>query len=711
MNLLYAHQPYQRRRRVDQMSKSRPSGLSPRRLLSPSIHGITLEAMGFLTQGEDTCRGQHRSIPVTIDDDIQMLLVKNGDCPACTPPSVEPDEDLRHKLDQEEARYLKRIRGMTKDVLAASLMVELKDLVMSHMSCATCRKKVLDMAVDLALHRPQAMFPVVFSQQGDRTADYISIDASHIDMPSTVANLLTRSFHNQWNQCGTFRSSKGHMSRCNLHGIPSKTVCFGTSWLDIWDAMVEPCRQQMLSFKFDRVEREIRNYTQRHDFCANCKSNIEEAFSYLIEFCCDKATRAKFVAEGKVAGTVDESSQEDEQLFMDISLELNAAKEVILVINYSDDDITDLMDRAEIELTNQHIDRHAKTIEAGEREILSVIGMLLHARFVQAIRNVANDSNCYDSLYALALEALKTRMEVVFETHFGLLEDELIVELQCEENQKEAKAAKKREKKQRQKQRQKELKAEAVPTEPNSARSSPTPESPEPPQAPEVPSVVATQAPVEAEPATVQDAPALPKTADQPPQDAKPPQDAREGKPAKGGKPLKETKPCPSPKVRTPPAPKEKASKKRLRRLRKDDEDDAPVVQDENAEPIVETTTTPSSPKWVFRSKPANLPDLLEIINVWNKDADVDTMQYMVQGNERIPSEDELSIPESEIQSYRNNKHTIDEMRKKIRNTLNANYTRKFGSLQENHIREIREFSAMRRKKLHSKTLNAKTGH
>ena len=111
-----------------------------------------------------------------------------------------------------------------------------------------------------------------------------------------------------------------------------------------------------------------------------------------------------------------------------------------------------ILEMAEPELSGLRQERHAKTLEIAQKEVLTCIGICLYERFQRIQQRLREGQQACDLLFYVALQSLKHSFEMAFESKQGISDlEKLCQEFDEEDRKKQVKAQKKRDKKKKKK--------------------------------------------------------------------------------------------------------------------------------------------------------------------------------------------------------------------------------------------------------------------
>ena len=79
-----------------------------------------------------------------------------------------------------------------------------------------------------------------------------------------------------------------------------------------------------------------------------------------------------------------------------------------------------ILEMAEPELSGLRQERHAKTLEIAQKEVLTCIGICLYERFQRIQQRLREGQQACDLLFYVALQSLKHSFEMAFESKQGI---------------------------------------------------------------------------------------------------------------------------------------------------------------------------------------------------------------------------------------------------------------------------------------------------
>lgn len=198
--------------------------------------------------------------------------------------------------------------------------------------------------------------------------------------------------------------------------------------------MKQQCKDELADNEAWELHATLDGYLKKHKFCQECRTKVEKAYSLLV----DESNPAK--EKGYVAHLYSGIKRclSDKHIHLQTKLEY----------------IDGLIKRAEPELSgrnSRHRERHAKTLEIAQEEVLTCIGMCLYERLRRINVCLREEENACQVLAAVAVHALSRSFDMAVENKQGisnleLLYQEISREERSKEQKKEQKKLKKRKK-------------------------------------------------------------------------------------------------------------------------------------------------------------------------------------------------------------------------------------------------------------------------
>lgn len=341
--------------------------------------------------------------------------------------------DLNVVKGRELEMFIEKYKMLTRDELKISLQVtraQFQSVLSVTVPCVGCRRSVdrlFDQLMDTVY---PTVYPIVITSNG-----MITISQDKIRSPSNVCGLLYQS-DDLLNELVELQPRNKKSSRCGLHSLDSfRSRPFSEVWPDVWDCMNERCRREIAVVEAEELHATLDGYLKKHKFCSDCRTKVEKAYNLLVNES-NPSKEAGYVAA----------------LYAGITKKCIANKHIHLLTDL--DYIDTLIRKAEPELNGSHFrnrERHAKTLEIAQEEVLTCIGMCIYEKLRRIHVCLREEENACQLLGAVAVSALARNFGMAVEKKSGiskleLLYEELSREEKLKEQRKEQKKLKKRRK-------------------------------------------------------------------------------------------------------------------------------------------------------------------------------------------------------------------------------------------------------------------------
>nr|XP_053647675.1 gametogenetin-binding protein 2-like isoform X2 [Cherax quadricarinatus] len=351
---------------------------------------------------------------------MQMTMQLGESCDGCD----FPGGTTKRRCDDS---FTRQYNALSKEEVVAALMVPSKVLftrLAQTVACVGCRRSVERLFNQLKDSGHPALEPLVITSNGFLT--------------------VLRKFALQARSLGAIFSYHGlalsvvldnipklkKSGRCVLHSMEGvRCRPGGRSWRDVWEVMDETCRDTVTLVCSDHLLTTLDNYLRKHRFCQECKNKVHRAFDILV---------------GHI--TIDPAKEKGYVASLYAGIRRCEAKRHIHV-PVDTDYITHIITRAEPELQGRR-ERHAKTLEIAQEEVLTCLGLFLHERMQRIHTRMREEEQTWDILFHVALDTLKRNFELYVEDKQGFSKFEMLCEeLQRQELREKAKKEKKKKKK------------------------------------------------------------------------------------------------------------------------------------------------------------------------------------------------------------------------------------------------------------------------
>ncbi|KAF7244339.1 Gametogenetin-binding protein 2 [Varanus komodoensis] len=217
-------------------------------------------------------------------------------------------------------------------------------------------------------------------------------------------------------------------SRCKI------SFCYGPfqgaargCWMDVWELMSQECRDEVVLIDSSCLLETLETYLRKHRFCTDCKNKVLRAYTILIgELDCSKE-------KGYCAALYEGLRCCPHERHIHVCCET--------------DFIAHLLGRAEPEFTGGRRERHAKTIDIAQEEVLTCLGIHLYERLHRIWQKLRAEEQTWQMLFYLGVDALRKSFEMAVERVQGISRlEQLCEEFSEEERVRELKQEKKRQK-------------------------------------------------------------------------------------------------------------------------------------------------------------------------------------------------------------------------------------------------------------------------
>ncbi|XP_028163466.1 gametogenetin-binding protein 2-like [Ostrinia nubilalis] len=392
---------------------------------------------------------KRRQLPLTIYENLTMIMDLNTMGLICDNPQVK---------GREYEEFMRKYRVLSTDELKAALRVDASDIfnvLNQSIPCVGCRRSVERLFYQLCKSGHPTLDPLVLTPD-----ELMTIREDKIIHPQSLATLLNG--HSTGIECLILSQPRWKKSqRCTLHSLEAGTArgwgaaaaagaaagaacswgwgAWGwggrAAWRAAWDAMRASARDHVTLVHFNTLHDTLHNYLRKHRFCTDCKTKVLRAYQLLVE---EKEPQKEKGYVGALYGGI-------KRCLLDKHLHLQAKT----------DYIAHLIARAEPELLGNHRERHAKTLEIAQEEVLICLGICIYERLQRISLRLREEEGTCQTLAAVAIEALYRKFETAVEQKSGvsklqLLYDEITQEELTRQQRKEQKKLKRRKKKERQ---------------------------------------------------------------------------------------------------------------------------------------------------------------------------------------------------------------------------------------------------------------------
>lgn len=368
-------------------------------------------------------------MPLTADGNATMVM----EFPDVEPPPPPCD----HSKGQSKTKHAvidafrQKCSVLNRDELAAALMVPSKEMFGSSLqdvvTCVGCRRSMEEMFTRLRdQNHIHVLEPLVITPNSE-----LSVTSCTLYDFRMLYNILYVQRDKQKQLIESLQKNKKR--RCQLHSLDNHKTKQISVWIDVWELMKKPCREEVTILSEKGLLQTTESYLQKHRFCTDCKAKVMTAFNILfgdIKPCSEKGYNPA-VYEG-----------------------LRLCREERHVHLSTDTDfVARLISRAEPDLHGVRRERHAKTIDIAQEEVLTCLGLYLFEKLQKIYQKLKAEERTWELLLTFGKIKLKKAFEMALEAKEGMSKLELVCEEITEADR--AKREKKEQKKLKKKARKK----------------------------------------------------------------------------------------------------------------------------------------------------------------------------------------------------------------------------------------------------------------
>eukprot|EP00058_Branchiostoma_floridae_P020161 XP_002605651.1 hypothetical protein BRAFLDRAFT_128225 [Branchiostoma floridae] len=224
------------------------------------------------------------------------------------------------------------------------------------------------------------------------------------------------------------KSSKKN-NRCLLHSLDTHKAKLTGSWIDVWELLSQDCRDEVVLINCESLLETMETYLRKHRFCTECKSKVLRAYSLL-------------------TGDIDSTNEKGYCATLYEGLRC-CPHERHIHVSGETDFIAHLIGRAEPELagrfSSSRRERHAKTIDIAQEEVLTCLGIHLYERLHRIWQKLRAEEQTWEMLFYVGVDTLRKSFEMAVEQKQGFTQlEQLCLEIKEEERARELKQEKKR---------------------------------------------------------------------------------------------------------------------------------------------------------------------------------------------------------------------------------------------------------------------------
>lgn len=336
-----------------------------------------------------------RQMPLIVDENLTMIMDINGLEAICDSPLVCGKE-----LDE----FTRKLNMLTKEEIKASFEVTCKDMLAilgQVVPCVGCRRSVERLFYDLMKSGHPALDPLMITPEG-----LLTIKDEILESPQLLCTML-QEHSTRLNSLVEGQPRNKKSRRCALHSLEIQRMRPPpNAWQEVWDCMDHSCHLELALIESDTLEATLDTYLRNHRFCGECRTKVLLAFSLLTTE--PEPEKEKGYVASLYAGI--------RRCIHDRHVHIPTNPRYM----------GDLIGRTQPELMGR--ERHAKTLEIAQEEVLTCLGMCVAERLHRVHRRLKEEATVCKVLAAVAVDALSRNFQMAVEVKQGISQLELLYE-------------------------------------------------------------------------------------------------------------------------------------------------------------------------------------------------------------------------------------------------------------------------------------------
>ncbi|XP_017471648.1 PREDICTED: gametogenetin-binding protein 2-like [Rhagoletis zephyria] len=350
-------------------------------------------------RAEDVIDVGYRQIPVVAgsgDDSSLMMLMDLSSKGLCI--------DSPQIRGRELEIFTRKYKLLSPEELRQSLEIDsvtFVSLLNQCVPCVGCRRRVERLFYQLTLSGHPTLDPLVL-----KDTCVLTIREERVWAPQALGTLLYRHHEVLSNLLDNKLRNK---TRCVLHSLDAfRTRPFSEVWREVWFSMKYNCRDELATIETKELHEVLENYLKKHKFCQGCRNKIEKAYQILVnETTCKEGFDAALYA----------------------SIKRPQTEKHIQILTKKVDFLDALIRRAEPEVNGSYSkqrERHAKTLEIAQEEVLTCVGMIMYERLRRIYVSLREEERACQVLAAVGVHALSRSFDMAVERKQGISNLELL---------------------------------------------------------------------------------------------------------------------------------------------------------------------------------------------------------------------------------------------------------------------------------------------
>ncbi|EDV93236.1 gametogenetin-binding protein 2-like [Drosophila grimshawi] len=387
----------------------------------------------YNTDDDDSSYVGRRHLPLVAGDKLMMLMDLNSKGLVIDSPQIRGRE--LEEFSRKFNLLTEMERQQSLEIDSGGFISVLNQCV----QCVGCRRRVERLFYQLAESGHRTLDPLELRYDEKKKDCMLGITEEKLKTPQALGTLLYR-HHEVLNNL--LDNKLRNKTRCVLHSLDTfRAKPFSETWREVWSAMKSNCRTEVTIIETKELHEVLDKYLKKHKFCAGCRTKIERAYKILIGevFTKEKGYAAQLYAHIR-------------KCVPDEHIHVSTNK-----IEFLDA----LIKRAEPEVNGSYSklrERHAKTLEIAQEEVLTCVGMIMYERLRRIYVSLREEERACQVLAAVGVHTLCRSFHERVEQKQGISNLELLYqEISRAEKAKELKREQKKLKKKKKKDEKKNL--------------------------------------------------------------------------------------------------------------------------------------------------------------------------------------------------------------------------------------------------------------
>ncbi|XP_077597123.1 gametogenetin-binding protein 2 [Stigmatopora nigra] len=357
-----------------------------------------------------------RQIPLCIDDSLTLVMEF---------PDGAIDVDRHITSSSHWKQFIEGHSKLKQYDLPAALSVgfrEISKTLSQLVSCVGCRHSVERLFTHLSVSGTPALEPLAFKPMGILTVTKACL--SDLEKLYSLFYIQGSKLNDVIDAIPKSKKS----NRCQLHSLDTnKLRPSGGCLMDLWERISLECWDEVVLIDRTCFLEALKIHLQKHRFCSDCKNKVLRAYNILV-------------------GEVDSSEEKDYCPDLYDGLYCCPSDRHIHVC-CEIDSLAHLLGRAEAEFGGGYEERHAKTIDVAQEEVLTCLGIYLHERLQRIWRKLRGKEQTWQLLFHVGIGEIRKSFETAVEmTQWFSRLEQFVEELSEKERVKQLKQEKKRQK-------------------------------------------------------------------------------------------------------------------------------------------------------------------------------------------------------------------------------------------------------------------------